>query len=72
MHIIVYDIDWQQDWDAILRGCYAVNTIDVIVWNIYWQQDIDAISRATDELDIIEQRMYGKRIGIERERARAE
>ena len=27
------------------------------------QQDIDAISRATDDLDIIEQRMYSKRIG---------
>ena len=27
------------------------------------QQDIDAISRATDDLDIIEQRMYAKRIG---------
>jgi len=26
-------------------------------------QDIDAISRATDDLDIIEQRMYSKRIG---------
>ena len=27
------------------------------------QQDIDAISRASDDLDIIEQRMYSKRIG---------
>ena len=27
------------------------------------QQDIDAISRASDDLDIIEQRMYAKRIG---------